>query len=76
MIWQKHTIYWTIGFALIFGMTIGSLLTQKGFEPREEFEVFTGFDQAKIIFVITAYSITAYLAGTEYHELKRKIKKD
>jgi len=76
MIWPKHTIYWTIWTAIVLGMIIGSILTQKGFEPRAEFEVFTTYEKIKSLFIIMCCLVTFYLAGTEYHELKRRIKSD
>lgn len=74
MQWPKHTIYWTIWATLIFGMIVGSILTEKGFEPRAEFEVFTTYEKIKMLLVVICCFVTFYLAGTEYHELKRKIK--
>ncbi len=60
--------------AIILGMIVGSILTQKGFEPREEFEVFTTYEKIKTLFIIGCCFVTFYLAGTEYHKLKEKLK--
>ncbi len=76
MQWPKHKIYWTIWATLILGMSVGSILTQKGFEPRAEFEILTAYEKAKTLFIIGGCFVTFYLAGTEYHELKRRIKSD
>ena len=62
---MKHTIYFTISFVLLLGIIIGLILAT---------EIFTSYEKGKAIVVIVIYSLTIYLAGTEYHELKRKLK--
>ena len=74
MQWPKHTIYWTICSVFTIGLLVGSLLSTKGFEPREEFELFTAYEKVKTLLAIGAFTVAVYLAGTEFHELKRKIK--
>jgi len=74
MAWPKHTIYWTICSTFLIGWLLGSIVTVKGFEPRAEFEIFTTYQKIKGIIAIILIAGAVYLAGTEYHELKRKIK--
>ncbi len=76
MEWPKHSIYWTICAVFIVGLLMGSILQLKGFEPRMEFEIFTTYEKAKTIIAVIFLCVAVYLADTEYHELKRKIKKD
>lgn len=72
--WPKHTIYWTICSVLVFGMLMGLIITLEGFEPRAEFEIFTIYEKVKTMLSISLFTLVVYLAGTEYNELKRKIK--
>ena len=71
----KHTIYFTIAFVLLLGFIIGLIMATEEFKIRVEPEKFTLYDKGKAIFTIIIYSITVYLAGIEYHELKKKLKK-
>ena len=76
MKYPKHTIYWTICSVFIIGLLVGSILQTKGYEPKAEYDVFTSYEKAKTILAVIFLTGATYLAGTEYHELKRKIKKD
>ena len=63
---------WTIVSVLIFGLLIGSLITLEDLDVK----VFTSLDKLYYGWGIFLYSLAFYLAGTEYHNLKQKLKKD
>jgi len=73
---RKHVIYFTVFSGLILGLSIGLVLATKGFEPRPEYEIMTTFKKIELISFFIIYASIYYLAGTEYHELKRRIKSD
>jgi len=73
---MKHRIYWTIVSVLLIGLILGSLLSLKGFEPREEFEVITPLKKAYYGIAIILYSLSFYRAGMEYPNIKKKLKDD
>ena len=72
---RKHVIYFTIFSVLILGLAIGLVLSTKGFEPQPEYEIMTPFEKIKVISFFVMYATIFYLSGTEYHELKKRIKR-
>ena len=58
----------------MMGLFIGFIISIEGFEPRVEFEIFTISDKAKMTLGLILSSGIIYLAGTEYNNLKKRLK--
>ena len=73
---KEHKIYFTILGVLVLGILLGQIMETDKLEAREVPEKVTRLQKLVYQGFIISLASLFYVAGTEYHGLKKKLKDD